>query len=198
MLLTAPILLFQGRAASHRVSFSSSEMARTQGPLAAPVRLVEYSNFRCPACHEVQPTLAHLLGRYPGKIRYEFRHFPAANDRRSVMAHLAAEAAAAQGRFWPYHHRLFQDRARRMNASNPLESFLQFAVELGLDEDRFSMAFVDPETLKRVEQDLNAGRALGVRATPAFFIQGHVLVGPRQFEQEAEKWIQEALQPPAA
>lgn len=160
--------------------------------------MVEYSNFKCPACQEVQPTLAHLLSRYPGKIRYEFRHFPVANDRRSVMAHLAAEAAGAQGRFWPYHHRLFQDRARWMNAPDPLGIFLQLAVESGLDENRFSKSFFDPEILKRVEQDLNAGRALGVRATPTFFIQGHVLVGPRQFEQEAEKWIKEALQPSTA
>jgi protein-disulfide isomerase len=190
---TAPVLLYQGRFFAPTVSFTASELARAQGPRTAPIRIVEYSNFTCPACQEVQPTLAHLLSRYPGKIRYEFRHFPVVNDHRSIMAHAAAEAAAEQGHFWPYHHRLFQDRALWIGRPDLLEVFVKFALDLGLDGDRFSRSFFDPRTLKRVEKDVSAGRQLGVRATPTFFIQDKIFVGPRQLEQEGEAWIEEVL-----
>lgn len=192
-LFVGTVLCLKGRAPSGPANLPEAELSKAKGPANAPVRIVEYSNFQCSACREVWPEVQALLAKYPGKIRFEFRHFPVMGSELSFLAHVAAECAGTQGRFWDYHDRLFKDQSLWSSPLSGYEIFIAFAQELGLDGGRFAQSFFDPKTRERVQADWNAGNLVGVRSTPTFFIQDRVLVGPHQFREEADRWVQEAL-----
>lgn len=138
-----------------------------RGGSAATVTIVEYGDFECPYCGLAQPVLDELLDRYEDRLRLVFRHFPL----RSVHPHaqraaLAAEAAAAQDRFWPMHDQLYAHQ-RELDD----EGLATHAEHAGIDRD----SALPPASLRhgnRVHADENSGRDSGVRGTPTFFING--------------------------
>ncbi len=142
------------------------------GDAAAPVTLVEYGDYECPYCAAAAPVLRQLVEESEGRIRLVFRNFPLA-DRHpyALTAALAAEAAGAQGAFWPMHHLLFerQDRLRDV-------ALRAYAEQLGLDGDRVvgepAQQFAD-----KVEADFEAGLAADVPGTPTIFIDGRLYAG---------------------
>ncbi len=150
------------------------------------VTIVEFSNFQCGFCARVQPTIDQLLSNYGDKLRLVFKHMP-----MGAPAHLAAqaaEAAGAQGKFWEYRSKLYEN-PRRL-ARPDLE---RYAEEVGLDMQRFR-ADLDNETHKeKVDGHVAAGRALGVRGTPSFFINGRLVRGAQQAEA-FEKVIDEEIE----
>ena len=116
-----------------------SNFPRAQGPLNAPVQIIEYSDFQCPACQKAQPELFQLMGQYAGKIRLIYQHFPLDGPRWSPLAHRCAECAARQGRFWVFHDRLYAEQSIWSNRKEePLETFLRYAKEGGLKIGRAS------------------------------------------------------------
>jgi protein-disulfide isomerase len=78
-----------------------------RGPRHAPITIVEFSNFHCPFCSRVSPTLERLRRQYPGQIKRVFKHYPMPFDRRAILPHEAALAAGEQGKFWEMHDLLF-------------------------------------------------------------------------------------------
>lgn len=138
------------------------------GPSSAPVTLTEYGDLECPACRQAAPVVKAMLANHAGKIRLVFRHFPLREVHpHAEMAAEAAEAAAAQGQFWPFLDLLFAHQA-------PLDAahFSQYAKTLGLDMPRFENESTDHVYLQRVQEHIASGRHAGVRATPAFFLNG--------------------------
>jgi protein-disulfide isomerase len=143
-----------------------------KGPADAPVTIVEFSDFQCPFCGRVVPTLHDLEKAYPGKLRIYFKHFPLAFHQDAPLASQAALAAGAQGKFWQMHDKLFENQQAIKRPD--LEKYAQ---EMGLDMTRFKQA-LDSGTYKgRVDADFAMGQQLGVTGTPAFFINGRSLVG---------------------
>src|SRR5207245_631942 len=94
-----------------------------------------------------------------------FKNFPLTESHPHAMA--AAQAAAAQGRFWEMHDQLFE-HPQALGA----DDLMQYAEAIGLDLDRFDVDFSNHETLARIERDINQGMQNGIDATPAFFING--------------------------
>ncbi|MFW6369285.1 MAG: DsbA family protein, partial [Myxococcota bacterium] len=148
-----------------------------KGSEDALVTIVEFSNFQCGFCGRVQGTLKQLLEEYGDKVRLAFMHMPLPNMPDTMIAAQANEAAGAQGKFWEYHEKLFEN-PRALDREN-LESY---AEELGLDMERFR-ADLDNEVHKaKVEQHVRTGQSLGVRGTPGFFINGRSLRGAQPIE----------------
>ncbi len=138
------------------------------GPASARVTLVEYSDFECPACGRTYPLVHALLDRFGDSVRFVYRHFPIMDlHPHAVTAAEAAEAAAAQNRFWPMYHLLFEDQ----EALEP-DDLLECALEADLDPERFERQLASHVYLPRVEQFLQSGLRSGVASTPAFFVNG--------------------------
>jgi protein-disulfide isomerase len=149
-----------------------------RGGTAAKVTLVAFSEFQCPFCGRVEPTLAKLSERYGDDLRIVWKHMPLQFHDRAVPAALAAEAARVQDKFWPMHDRLFAQQGALGQ-----EDLLGYARALGLDLGRFTAALSDPAIKARIDADAKLADTLGVRGTPSFFINGRRLVGAQPVDR---------------
>ena len=140
-----------------------------QGPLDAPLTLVEYGDFECPYCGEAYPIIKRIQKELGGDLRFVFRHFPLTSlHPHALPAAKAAEAAGLQDAFWPMHDLLFEDQDRLDPAS-----LVERAASLDLDLIRFKKELASPEIERRVVRDLYGGTRSGVQSVPSFFINGH-------------------------
>jgi protein-disulfide isomerase len=148
-----------------------------QGPANAPVEIIEFSDFQCPFCLNAFPTVKQILATYGDRVRVVYRHYPLANHPRARPAAEAAQCADEQGKFWPYHDRLFGDQSRLSDAD-----LKQHAAELGLDAAQFNACYESKKYGADVDADIEAGNDAGVSGTPAFYINGRMLSGAQPFE----------------
>jgi len=177
----------------HLDDLKAIEHPRSKGPATAWVQMVEYSNFTCPSCRFVQEDLNALLKQYKGKIFFSFRHLAKFEEPRSIHAHMASECASEQSAFWPYHDKLFQEQAV-WNSKLVRESILlEYAVELGLDMDRFKACLQDRTVFERIRDDAIQGHAAGVTHTPTFIIDGQLFVGPTQLREKGIPFLKKRL-----
>jgi protein-disulfide isomerase len=141
------------------------------GNAHAKVTLLEYGDYECPACIQAEPLLRHLLETHPKDLRLVFRHFPLVEVHpHAELAAEAAEAAAAQGRFWPMHHLLLAQAHHLKPAA-----LAGYAAEAGLDMNRYKAEMADRIYTQRVQEHRRAGERSGLRATPAFFLNGQAV-----------------------
>lgn len=152
------------------------------GRLDAPVQLVEYGDYQCPFCAEALPGVKGILERYGDGVLFVFRHFPLVSQHpRAWHAALAAEAAGAQGRFWPMHDHLL---GHQHDLSD--EELRTHARALGLDMDAYERDLRDPALAARIREDALSGLHSGVLGTPTFFVNARRLEGGyRRDELEA-------------
>ncbi len=162
--------------------------ARLRGNPMAPVVIVEFSDFQCPYCRSVQPTLKNLLAKYEGRVSLAYRDLPLREIH--PQAQLAAEAsrcAGEQGKFWEYHDLLFENQ-NKLNR----EGLVEQARSLKLDEKQFDSCLSSGKYNAQIEQDRQLGLRAGVSGTPGFIINGNLLTG--NLPQDAfEKAIQAEL-----
>lgn len=134
----------------------------------APLELVMFGDFECPYCAAAYPIVARVRDRLGDRLLYGFRHFPLRDVHPFAQgAAEAAEAAAAQGAFWPMYDSLYQARGRLSR-----NDLLAQARDLGLDEKRFATELDDEAHAQRVQRDVDSGEASGVTGTPGFFANG--------------------------
>ena len=151
------------------------------GPAAAPVTIVEFSDFQCPFCKQVVPTLTQVLSRYGEKVKLVFRDFPI--DSLHPQARKAAEAARCaqdQGKFWDYHDALFANASKL----GP-EQLKTDAQQVGLDLPSFERCLASGTHAAAVQKSVDEGMRLGVTGTPAFFINGELVSGAQPVESFA-------------
>ena len=152
--------------------------APVKGSASATVTLIEFSDFQCPFCSRVNPTLKQIEDEYKGKVKIAFRNLPLPFHDK---AHLAAEAALAaheQGKFWPMHDKLF---ANQQALDRP--SLDKYAQELGLNMSKFTAALDSGKFKDKVDQDAKEGGSFGATGTPTFFINGTRLVGAQPVDK---------------
>ncbi|MDE2089846.1 MAG: DsbA family protein [Gammaproteobacteria bacterium] len=160
-----------------------------RGPANAPVTIVEFSDFQCPFCKRAEQTLRELEHQYQGKLRVVYRYFPLLPIHPdSVKAAEAAQCAAEQGKFWPYHDILF---AKQNALGSP--DLKKYAQGLKLNMQRFDTCLDTDATVSRVAGDVAEGNRLGVSGTPTFFINGIRLSGAQPIAR-FKKLIDGALQ----
>jgi protein-disulfide isomerase len=157
---------------------------RGAGPSAgvaeAPVVVVAFSDFQCGYCSLFwRETFPQIKEQYiqKGKVRLVHRHL-AILGAASVQAAQAASCADDQGKFWEYHSSLFKNRSAVAFTSARLK---QYAGDLGLDEKVFSSCLDSKKYAQRVEAETILGRALGATGTPAFLVNGQLLIGAHPF-----------------
>jgi protein-disulfide isomerase len=149
----------------------------SRGPANAPVTIIEFSDYECPFCKRAEPTVEQVVAAYPDKVRLVYRNYPLPFHKSARPAAEAAMCAKAQGKFWEYHEKVFK-------ASSLDEASLkQIAGDVGLDQAKFDTCLANKEGSKEIEQDIADATAVGVRGTPAFFINGRMISGAQPFEK---------------
>ncbi|HYE16170.1 MAG TPA: DsbA family protein [Pyrinomonadaceae bacterium] len=146
------------------------------GPANAPVVLEEFSDFQCPACARLHPSLKKIEDDYGSRVRVVFRHFPLQQMHKNAFsAARAAEAAGLQGKFWEMHDRLFETQNEWKDSPEPRPLFAMFASRLGLNVEKFRADMERQDIADRVRADYNRGMSLGVGGTPTIFLNGREL-----------------------
>ena len=151
------------------------------GPVDAPVTIVEFSDFACPYCAALQPTLERVKAEYAGRVRLVFRHFPLTGIHPDAWR--AAEAAACageQGRFWDLHALMFSEQAA-LSADDLREK----AGRLDMDTAAFGACLDDRRHHDAIHADVDAGLEAGIEGTPTLFINGRPVVGAVPFDRLA-------------
>ncbi len=139
----------------------------------ATVKLVEYSDFQCPACGQFWPVVEEVLAEYGDKISFEYKHFPLVQIHPFAQpAAYAAEAAGQQGKFYEYAHLLFTNQATWSKSPTPAAFFTQYAEELELDMDQFMKHQRSPLIKDHVRSQFNEARSMGLTGTPSFYLNG--------------------------
>ena len=160
-----------------------------QGAIDAPIALLEYGDYECPFCGEVQPIIKEVQRRLGDELCFAFRHFPLTNVHpHAEHAAEAAEAAGEQGLFWQMHETLFANQQALDD-----ESLAEYAAALGLDEVRLINEVISGAHSERIQQDFKTGVRAGVNGTPCFFINGQRYDGARGFESLLRALSQSAI-----
>lgn len=150
----------------------------TRGNAKAPVTIVEFTDFHCPFCKRALPTLDQVEKKYGDKVQVVFRDYPIDQLHPGARkAHEAARCASDQGKFWAYHDKVFATAPR-----SSIENLKTYATEVGLDGGVFDKCLSSGKHQAAVQKDIDEGARLGVTGTPAFFINGRLLVGAQPLE----------------
>ena len=157
-----------------KLSLPVSELRdHIQGPLTAPVTLVEYGDYECPYCAQAYLITKEIQERLGDKLCFVFRNFPVTKVRpHAYAAALAVEAAAAQGKFWEMYDYLFKHGQAVSD-----QSLRRSAASLGLNLTRFDSEFQDRVHGNHIDEDIESGINSGVKSTPTFFINGELYNG---------------------
>jgi len=147
-----------------------------RGKKDAKVTIVEFSDFQCPYCARLQPTLKKVLKTFPNDVKLVYKDFPLSFHKYAKMAARAARAAGEQDKFWEMHDLIFESFSTLSE-----EKFKEFAKKLNLDMDKFLKDFKSDKYDKLIQADINLGRSVGVTGTPTLFINGK-RVRNRSFE----------------
>jgi protein-disulfide isomerase len=156
----------------------SIDGAPFKGPAKAPVTIVEFTDFHCPFCKQVLLTLTQLVARYGDQVKLVFKDFPIDQLHPGASkAHEAARCANEQGKFWPFHDKLFANATK----TSPPE-LKTYAGEVGLDVAAFEKCYASGKYTVAVQKDIDEGRNIGVNGTPGFFINGRLLSGAQPLD----------------
>jgi protein-disulfide isomerase len=159
-----------------RIPVNASDHIR--GPVNAPVTVVEYGDYECPACGRAHPIVNRLLMHFHAELDLVFRHFPLTEVHQYAQAAAeSAEYAAAHGRFWEMHDLLYENQDQ---LSTPL--LFALARSLGLSEQGLGDALEQGTFAQKVSDDFLGGVRSGVNGTPTFFIGNRRYDGPFAFE----------------
>ncbi|MEO7617450.1 MAG: thioredoxin domain-containing protein [Candidatus Saccharibacteria bacterium] len=145
--------------------------SHTQG--SGKVQIVEFGDYQCPSCGAAYPIIKQLQSENANDISLIFRNFPLPQlHANALTAAEAAEAAGKQGKYFEMHDKLYETQKDWSTLSNPLDTFVSYAKDLGLDQDKFKQD-IEAENYKAIiDTDVADGNALGVNATPTFYING--------------------------
>ena len=166
---------------------------KIKGPDSAPIKILDFSDFQCPACGTAVSILESLMEKYPEKIQLVFKHFPLRMHVWAPVAHQSAECAAQQGKFWEYYKLIYRNQLAWSALSDPMSSYATYANEVGMNMDAFSQCMVDVKITERITAEKQEGEALEVKSTPTFFVNGKMFAGPQELQTGGEDFIRKTL-----
>jgi protein-disulfide isomerase len=176
---------FQGLESKYKVEkklepirIEVAAVGPSKGPANAPVTIVEFSDFQCPFCSRLIPTLKQVEEKYGDKVRVVFRQYPLPFHQNAQKAAEASLCAADQGKFWELHDAMFANQQ-----ALAVEQLKAKATELGLNAEQFNSCLDSGKHAGVIQADMKEGAAAGVNGTPAMFINGRFVSGAVPLEQ---------------
>lgn len=162
------------------------------GEKDAPITIIEFADFECPYCRQVEPDLQKLQQDFPGKLKLAYKDFPLPSHPHAQKAAEAAFCAGEQGQFWPYHDRLYKQDPDELE----VRQLKEIAASLKLDTAHFNQCLDSGQATEAVKRDAEEGARLGVNGTPSFFINGYFLSGAVQYDTLRD-FVEEELASPS-
>ena len=176
---------YRGRFSPDMIKNIELDDSPAKGPAGAPVLVVEFADFECPACGAARPVLDELYKRYDGQMRFVFKNFPLSIHQYAEKAARAGVAAHKQNKFWEMHAVLFdnQEHLEQPNVEG-------YAKSIGLDMPKF-LADRDSEAAADfVARDRKQGERLELSSTPSIFINGRKFENSGDFKEDLDDWVQ--------
>ena len=163
---------------SPRFEITLSDTDPSLGNAKAPVTLVEFSDFQCPFCLRVVPTMKQIRATYGDKVRIVWKDFPLTQIHpQAFKAGEAGQCAAEQGKFWEFHDRVFENQQAML-----LDDLKRYAASVGVDAARFNACLDTSKQAEVVRDGVAQGTRLGVNSTPTVFINGRRVSGAQPYE----------------
>lgn len=175
---------YKARFGADQVKEITLEDSPSKGNPGAPVVLVEFADFQCPACRAARPVLEEALKKHDGQARLVFKNFPLSIHQYGEKLARAARAAQNQGKFWEMYAALFDNQER---ISPPVID--ELAKGLGLDLAKFQKDMESEAVADAVTRDRKQGERLDLQSTPTIFINGRQFTGTQDFPEELDDWI---------
>ena len=177
--------------AAYRERFSPDQVKNidladtpSKGSVGAPIVIVEFADFECPACGAMRPVLDEVFEHHRDTVRLLYKHFPLPMHPNGEKAARAGVAAMRQGKFWEMHHTLFENQT-----ALGVENVEKLALGIGLDLARFRQDRDSEATADFVAKNRKQGEALDLPGTPSIFINGRRFGGTGDPKQDLEDWI---------
>ena len=161
-----------------RATITLRPTAPVMGPADAPITIVEWSDYECPFCKRAFPTVEQVLAEYKDKVRYIHLDYPLPFHQKAMPASNAVHCAGDQGKFWEYNNNLYSAPGD-LGAAD----LTKRAADLGLEPTAFEACMTSKKHESLIKSNYADGAALGVTGTPAFFINGRMLVGAQPIDQ---------------
>jgi protein-disulfide isomerase len=148
------------------------------GPRDAPVKVIEFSDYECPACRSAHQTVKAIRDMYKGKLRWVFRDFPLKIHKEAEIAAEAAQCAADQNKFWEYQDILYSSK-------DPLtaDTLEGYAGQLGLSTDQFKQCLESHKYKAKIQKEVEEAQAAGIDRTPSFIVNGNLMMGAPPLER---------------
>lgn len=187
LILLVWLLAYLGTPKTNGGSLSDavSEQDNIKGNIDAKVVLVEYSDFECPYCAQINPIVNQLSEQFaPEDLAIVYRHFPLVSIHDGAEpAARASEAAAKQGQFWEMHDMIFNTQSTWAAQGSAEDFFISLAESLGLESEQFKADMNSDEVKTRVRADISSGNKSGVQGTPTFFLNGSQIPTPQTYAE---------------
>lgn len=193
------IFIYSSNKSSNNDSGTATTNASTsnhsKGGNAKNVELLAYGDFQCPACAQFYPIEKQVVDKYINDIKFTFRHYPLDSIHPNARAaHRAAEAAGLQGKFFEMHDLLYERNQEWVNLSSPQATFEQYAINLGLNIDKFKTDYASESVNATINADKKEGNSKQITGTPTYFINGKKIENGDISSVEAfSKQIEEAI-----
>ena len=165
---------------------------KSMGNADAPVVVVEYGDYQCPACGRFATTEKPKIVEdfvNTGQVRFVFRNFQFIGEE-SQWAAEAAECANEQGKFWEFYDKLYSEQAGENAGAFQKENLEGFAAELGLQTEQFNQCLASGKYTDKVKAETLEAQNLGLRSTPSLLVNGELLEGGGQYELLSAKILQ--------
>jgi protein-disulfide isomerase len=151
--------------------------AHVRGAAGAALTLVEFADYECPYCQQMQPALSQLEADYKGKLAFAYKDVPLPMHAHAQKAAEAAQCAGVQNKYWEYHDLLLKTKALE------LTQLKSMAGDLALDAKAFEKCLDSGEQSESVKASMDEAQRLGVQGTPTFFLNGHIFSGILTYDQ---------------
>lgn len=174
-----------------RQNNQSSDSAKVKGSKNAPIKIIEYADFQCPACAKGAQYIKNFMTTNPNKIQLEFKYHPLPMHQHAFMSSRYAQCASRQGKFWEFHDIVFERQDQWKDVINAMSAFDSIAKEIGLDMTQLNTCLSDEKVDKLIEQNKAEGTKQGVKSTPSYFINGKMAVGYKSLAEELDRLTKE-------
>jgi len=192
IIAVAMVYCFKAFLAPQWIGSTKESPARIKGSKNAPVKIVEFIDFQCPACANGAKYLKQFMEDHPGQIHLEMKYFPLSMHAHAFMSSRYAQCAAYQGKFWLFHDALIDRQSQWSRMINAQPAFDIMANEVALNPRKLEACLKDSKTDEAVNQDKIEGQALGIKSTPTYFINGEMIVGTKSLKAGIIRLLEES------
>lgn len=162
---------------------------RSLGNPQAPIKIIEFIDFQCPACAKGYHVIHEYLQKYPDKFNVEMRYFPLAMHRYGKLSSQWGECASRQGKFWPFLNILIERQNEWAAMMDPLPSFRAIAKDSGVDADKIEACLKDPGVDQTIAADIEEGKLRQVSSTPSYFVNHEMIVGVKSLKKKIDELL---------